>query len=103
MFPQKEYIFIQNLAPCHDSTSTRTFPECKGIPILEWPGNSLDMNPNEYNNEIGNQMPCKKGKMWKRVYKAWYSVKLNVLEEPYNAIPRRIADLIKANGDASIY
>ena len=40
--------------------STRTFPERKGMPILEWPRNSLDMNPIEYNDEIGNQMPCKK-------------------------------------------
>ena len=48
-------------------------------------------------------MPCKKEKMWKRVYEAWYSVALNVLEEPYNAMPRPIADFIKAKGDAKIY
>ena len=34
----------------------------------------------EYNEEIGNQTPCKKEEMWKRVCKAWYSVALNVLE-----------------------
>ena len=28
---------------------------------------------------------------------------VNVLEEPNNAMPRRIADLIKAKGDATIY
>ena len=33
----------------------------------------------------------------------WYSVALNVLEEPYNAMPRRIAEFIKVKGDASIY
>ena len=30
------------------------------MPILEWPGNSLDINPIEYNDEIGNQMLCNK-------------------------------------------
>ena len=45
----------------------------------------------------------KKEKMWKRVCEAWYSVALSVLEEPHNAMPRRIADLIKAKGDATIY
>ena len=93
---------MQDLAPCHDSKSTRTFPDSKGMPILESPGNSLDMNPIEYNDEIDNQMRCNKEKMWKRVCEAWYSVVLNVLEEPYNAMPRRIAD-IKVKGDATIY
>ena len=35
VFPQKGYIFKQDLAPCHDSKSIRTFAERKGIPILE--------------------------------------------------------------------
>ena len=61
------------------------------------------MNPIEYNDEIGNQMLCKKENMWRLVCEAWYSEALNVLEEPYNAMPRRIADLIKAKGDATIY
>ena len=42
---------------------TRSFLECKGIPVLEWPRNSPDMNPiedvsNIMKKEIGNQMPC---------------------------------------------
>ena len=44
-----------------------------------------------------------KEKMWKRVCEAWYSVALSVLEEPHNAMPRRIADLITAKGDTTIY
>ena len=35
MFLQKEYIFIHDLAPCHNSKSTRIFLDCKGIPVLE--------------------------------------------------------------------
>ena len=43
------------------------------------------MNPienvwNIMKKEIGSQMPCKIEEMWKRVFKAWYSVALNVLE-----------------------
>ena len=48
----------------------------------------------EYNEEIGNQMPCRKEKMWKPVCGAWYSVAQNVLEELNNSMPRRITDLI---------
>ena len=71
--------------------------------ILELQENSLDMNPLENNYEIDNQMPCKKENIWKRVCEAWYSVALNVLEEPCNVMPKQIADLIKAKGDATIY
>ena len=44
VFPPKQYIFIHDNAPCHNSQCTRTFKECKGIPILECLGNWRDMN-----------------------------------------------------------
>ena len=57
----------------------------------------------EYNEEIGNQMPCKKEEMWKPVCEALYSVALNVLEELNKSMPRRITDFIKAKGDTKKY
>ena len=48
--------------------------------------------------QIGNQLLCLKEEMWKRVCEAWYSVAPNVLEEFYNSMLRRIADLIKQGG-----
>ena len=53
--------------------------------------------------EIGNHIPCKFKEIWMRVCEVLYSVALNVLEELYNSIPRRIADLIEANGYATKY
>ena len=44
VFPQKGFIFIHDIAPCHNSKSTRTFQECKGIPVLRLLGNWRDMN-----------------------------------------------------------
>ena len=35
VFPQKGYIFIHDIAPCNNTKITRTFQECKGIPVLE--------------------------------------------------------------------
>ena len=52
--------------------------------------------------EISNQMSCKI-RYVKRVCKAWYSVAPNVLEEFYNSMPRKIADLIKAKEGAIKY
>ena len=57
----------------------------------------------EYNEEIGNQMPCRKVEMWKSVCEAWYSVAPNVQEELNNSMPRRITDRIKAKGDTKNY
>ena len=59
------------------------------------------MNPIEYDDEIGNEMLGKKKNL--EVCEAWYSVALYVLEEPYNAMPSRIADLIKAKGIATMF
>ena len=38
---------MHDLAPWHNYNSSRTFPECKGISVLERPGNLPDMNPIE--------------------------------------------------------
>ena len=59
--------------------------------------NAIENVWNIMKKEIGNQMPCKIEEMWKRVCEVWYSVALNVLEELYNSMPRKIADLIEAN------
>ena len=68
VFPQNEYICMYDLALRHNSKNTRTFLECKGIPILEWSGNSPDMYPienvwNIIKKEIGRQMSCIKEEM----------------------------------------
>ena len=39
VFTQKGYFFIHDIAPCNNSKSTRTFQECKGIPVLVRLGN----------------------------------------------------------------
>ena len=105
---RRDIYFMHDLAPCHNSKSTRVFLDCKEITVLEWPGNLPDMNLienfwNVMKKEIGNQMPCKIVEMWKRVFETWYSVAVNVLVELYNYLLRRFADLIEANEGATKY
>ena len=40
-------VFMHNSAPCHKARKVTTYLEQKQINILEWPGNSLDLNPIE--------------------------------------------------------
>ena len=44
---QKRYIFMRDPAPCNNSRITRAFLDYKGIPVLEWPGYSTDINPKD--------------------------------------------------------
>jgi len=42
-----EGIFQQDLAPCHNSKKVKKFFEQNEIRLLQWPGNSPDINPIE--------------------------------------------------------
>ena len=46
-FPDGGGIFQQDLASCHTSQKMCTFFEESGLTILDWPGNSPDINPIE--------------------------------------------------------
>ena len=52
---------MHDLAARFNSKRTRKCPECNELPILKWPGNSLEMNSieNDWNimkKDIGNQL-----------------------------------------------
>ena len=46
-FPNGEGIFQQDLAPCHRAKKVKKLFFEKGIQLLDWPGNSPDLNPIE--------------------------------------------------------
>ena len=46
-FPNNDGIFQQDLAPCHRANKVKQLFSEKGISLLDWPGNSPDLNPIE--------------------------------------------------------
>lgn len=46
-FGNAPFIFQQDSAPCHTSKVSKSFMANNGIQLLQWPGNSPDMNPIE--------------------------------------------------------
>ena len=41
------YVFMQDNAPCHTSKKSSKWFSGKGIPVMDWPTNSPDLNPIE--------------------------------------------------------
>lgn len=46
-FPNGNFVFMHDSAPCHKAKKVTAFLEEKGVEVLEWPGNSPDLNPIE--------------------------------------------------------
>ena len=106
-FPIRNYIFMQDNAPCHNSKSTKQFLSANNIEVLDWPGNSPDLNPIE---EVWNVMKKKCGRLeknrmalWEGVCSAWYSISRQTLMKLYDEMPDRVMAVYKAKGGATAY
>ncbi len=58
LYGDADLIFQQDLAPAHRAKATSTWFKDHGIPVLNWPANSPDLNP------IENLWGIVKRKMW---------------------------------------
>ncbi len=47
LYGDADFIFQQDLAPAHSAKATSTWFKGHGIPVLNWPANSPDLNPIE--------------------------------------------------------
>ncbi len=47
LFKDADFNFQQDLAPAHSAKATSTWFKDHGIPVLNWPANSPDLNPIE--------------------------------------------------------
>ena len=47
LYGDADFIFQQDLAPAHSAKAISTWFKDHGIPVLNWPANSPDLNPIE--------------------------------------------------------
>ena len=110
-FPNGEKcIFILDGAPCHKAKTITKFLAHNNIEVLEWPGNSPDMNPIEnicqfLKKEIAkNEIKNKVHLIEKLVHEWNHSEELqNKVRNCISSMPRRIKALIAAKGHPTKY
>lgn len=100
-----EPIFQQDSAPCHVSKKMLKYFKDKKVTLLDWPGNSPDLNPIENLWAICKarllKMDCTtKGKMIEAVIQVWFrdeKIKENC-KKLIDSMPKRVEAVIKAKG-----
>lgn len=102
-------VFQQDSAPCHVSkTSMKWFRE-KNIELLDWPGNSPDLNPIEnlwriVKKKVQGKTPSSLDQLKEEIKRIWcLEISKEVCENLSNSMPRRIAAVLKNRGYSSKY
>lgn len=105
-----EYTFMQDGAPCHTAKSVKEFLVKKKIPLLDWPGNSPDLNPIEnvwsvLKMELAKENITTKAQLKDLIELTWKNNELvkKTIVNSINSMPRRIQAVIKHRGKWTKY
>lgn len=109
-FPNGDFIFMHDGAPCHTAKSVTKFLEEKNIKTLPWPGNSPDMNPIEnlwaiVKKKLKKYNITNKNDLIERLLQIWHhddEINSNC-QTLIQSMPRRIESLIKNKGKHTKY
>ncbi len=102
---QNDDIFQHDLAPCHTSKIVKTFFENHNVTVLDWPGNSPDVNPIEnlwsiVKNRLSKLDCTTKAKVISNVTNLWFNdeeIKQNC-KALVKSMPNRVKQLINNKG-----
>jgi len=110
LYPDNEYIFQDDGAPCHRAKSVKSWLLENNIRTLEnWPGQSPDVNPIEnlwslMKGVVQKRMPKSRTELIAAVIYAWnHVVKKETIEKLVDSLPNRLKAVIAAKGFATKY
>ena len=104
-------VFMQDGAPCHTARSIKQWFTEQDVQVLDWVGQSPDMNPIEnlwhaLQRIIAAMPTCSNlSELAKQIAKAWKKLGKDkaLLSALTDSMPRRIEAVIQASGDVTKY
>ena len=100
---------MQDGAPCHRSKVAKKFLGSNNIDLLEWPGNSLDLNPIEnlwtnMKNKVSEKQPLSGAELLKAIKEVWVKeIFKEYCQSLIESMLRRIKAVIKNRGGHTKY
>jgi hypothetical protein len=110
-FPNNDFVFMHDSAPCHKAKSITKYLQDQNIKVLDWPGNSPDMNPIEnvwraLKKEISKEkVITNKQELIEKIIKAWHNTPSleEITRKCILSMPRRLEAVISAKGGFTKY
>jgi hypothetical protein len=106
---RSEFVFQQDGAPCHTAKICTKWFNDKNINVLDWPGNSPDLNPIEnlwsrLKRLVSAKRSSNKTDLIQAIISIWHHViTVSELKALVNSMPRRCLAVIKSRGHPTKY
>lgn len=103
------FIFQQDGAPCHTAKKCIKWFKEKKVEVLEWPGNSPDLNPIEnlwarLKRAVAAKRPSNKRELTEAIINSWFHIiTAEDLQKLVDSMPRRCKAVIQAKGYPTRY
>ncbi len=108
LYGDADFIFQQDLAPANTAKGTKSWFNDHGVTVLDWPANSLDLNPIEnlwgiVKRKMRDTRPNNADELKATVKETWASIPPQQCHKLITSMPRRIEAVIKAKGAPTKY